>query len=136
MRLYRINLSPPEFITTINQRLTDGRAVRVPVKLRSVELEIMDACYMALSKQTQHLGEYLQCLKNLTAIQNIADHVLFINFSRTDLENLIQGFELTRGNRSDSWCRCLSFFQQLDAPVEFEQPEVSQIEKGTAQSPS
>jgi hypothetical protein len=129
MRLYRINLSAPEAITTINQRLPDGRAIRVPVKTRSIELEIMDTCYMALSTQTQHLGEYLQCLKHMQAIQNITDPIQFVNFSKSDLENLVNGFSLTKGNRPESWSRCLSFFQQLDAPMEIESGVVPAIEK-------
>ena len=100
--------------------MPDGRMVKVPVKLRNIELEIMDACYQALAKQTVHLGEYLQCINHMNAIQNINDQVLFINFSKSDLENLIQGFELTKGNRSDSWTRCIDLFKQINAPQEIE----------------
>jgi len=130
MRMYQINLSSPDTIITVNQRLKDGRAVRVPVKARAVELEIIDACYMALSKQTLHLGEYLQCLRHMNAIQQVTDQVLFINFPKSDLENLIQGFELTKGDRPDSWTRCIDFFQQINAPKEIElDPVVQPIEK-------
>jgi len=113
---YRITLSTPDKTVQVNQRLVDGRAVRVPVKTRAVELEILDACYNALAKQTQHLGEYLQCIRSMARIQGADDSIRFVDFSKSDLENLIIGFDLTRGNRPDSWARCVEFFSQLDAP--------------------
>ena len=118
--LFRIKLSSPETVAQINQRLADGRAIRVPVQLRNVELEILDACYNALAKQAIYLSEYLQCIKHMETIQSSPITVSHVTFSKSDLENLLKGFSLTKGERPDSWTRCIEFFKQIDAPEQID----------------
>jgi hypothetical protein len=117
---FRLSLSNPDRIITINQRYPDGRTVRVPVKARAVELELIDASFCALAKQCPRLQDYLQCATYLQTIQAASDSISTLTFSKSDLENLINGFELTKGARPDSWVRCLSFLKQLDGPEQIE----------------
>jgi hypothetical protein len=119
---FRLKLSDNDNVLMINQRYPDGRTVRVPVKTRAVELEMIDASFVALAKQCPKLQDYLQCAAYLDKIQNAGNNIEFFTFSKGDLENLIQGFELTRGSRPDSWVRCLSFLKQMDGPEQIEDP--------------
>lgn len=124
---FRLRLSNPSVIMQINQRLADGRFTKVIVKLRSIELEILDASFLAFARNTNRLTEYLQIVKYLHILQNANDSVADIKLSKTDFENLIAGFEQTKGNRPDHWARCLEFFVQLDGPEQIEdepEPEI------------
>jgi hypothetical protein len=121
---FRIKLSDPNAVITINQRYPDGRTVRVPVQTRSVELEIIDASFVALSRQCAKLQDYLQCSTYLKTIQDASSTLNTLVFNKSDLENLITGFELTKGIRPDAWVRCLSFFKQLDGPEQIEDPVI------------
>jgi hypothetical protein len=118
MKLFQILLSSPETTVEIHQRLADGRAVRVPTKLRNIELEILDGCYMALSGNCQNVNEYLQCLRIMDQFQHLPDNVKSVKLTQPDLENLFNGFRLTTGKRPESWTRAKALFESLNAPVE------------------
>jgi cell fate (sporulation/competence/biofilm development) regulator YmcA (YheA/YmcA/DUF963 family) len=118
--MYRIALSKPEQVATINQRLADGRAIRVNTRLRNIELEIIYTCLNEFAKHVQKCASYLQVIKHMNAVQKIADTIQFINFSKSDFENLIAGFEMTKGNRPDSWTTAINFFEQMEGPEEIE----------------
>ena len=121
---FRLKLSDNNKIISVNQRYPDGRTVRVPVKARAVELEIIDASFVALARQCPKLQDYLQCATYLKMIQENSVNVETLTFNQSDLENLINGFELTKGNRKDSWVRCLDFFKQLDGPEQIDDPVI------------
>ena len=118
---FKLMLSKPDNVITINQRLADGRAVRVPVKTRAVELEIIDSCFNALAKQTRRLADYMQCLRYMKTMQSVTDSVENIFMSKSDIENIINGFELTSGSRPENWSRCIDFFNQLESPEQVEE---------------
>lgn len=119
-KLYKINLSGPETTAEIHQRLPDGRMVRVPVRLRNIELEIMDKCFEQLSINCRTVSDYLQCLRIMEQIQTMPDSVASVQFKKSDMENLMNGFVLTAGKRPENWARARNFFEQVLAPEEID----------------
>lgn len=118
IRLYKINLSGPEATAEIHQRLPDGRMIRVPVRLRNIELEVLDKCFEALSISCKTISDYVQCLRVMNQIQTISDGVGSLQLKKSDMENLINGFVLTAGKRPESWARASKLFEQIYAPEE------------------
>lgn len=119
---FKIKLSSPDKIVMINQRLVDGRFVKVATKVRNLEFEILNASFIALARQTIHLVDYLQCLNYMKTLQSVTEIASDITLNKSDIENLIQGFELTKGNRPDNWTTCLDFFMQLAGPEQIMDP--------------
>jgi hypothetical protein len=118
LRLYKINLSDPEVTAEIHQRLPDGRMVRVPTRMRNIELEVLDKCFEVLSVNCRTLSDYVQCVRIMIQMQTLPDRVRSIQLKKSDMENLINGFVLTAGKRPESWSRAVKFFEQLLAPEE------------------
>jgi hypothetical protein len=101
--------------------------VRVPTKLRNIELEALDGCFMALSTNCQSIPEYLQCLRVMETFQHLPDNVMTVNMKKSDVENVMNGFKLTAGKRPESWTRARSFWEQIISPkeLEIEEPKVA-----------
>jgi hypothetical protein len=97
--------------------------VRVPVRLRNIELEVMDKCYEQLSINCRTASDYLQCIRIMDQIQTIPDTVESMFLKKADLENLLNGFVLTAGKRPESWARARSLFEQFLAPEEINVPD-------------
>ena len=108
----------------MHQRLLDGRGPRVPVKLRNIELEILDTCYGMLAGSCVTVSDYLQCLRIQEQLQKLPDNVCEIKMRKQDLENIMLGFKLTAGHRPESWTRARSLFESINAPLEVEEEEV------------
>jgi len=119
---YKINLSKTNDTAEIHQRLADGRMVRVPAKLRNIELEIMDKCFEQLSLNCRTISDYLQCLRVMEQIQTMPDSVESIQLKKSDMENLMNGFVLTAGKRPENWARARGLFEQILAPEEIDVP--------------
>ena len=119
-KLYKIRLTNAETTAEIHQRLPDGRMVRVPARLRNIELEVIDKCYEQLSINCRTVSDYLQCIRIMDLMQSIPDSVEFIHLKKADLENLLNGFVLTAGKRPDSWARARMLFEQFLAPEEID----------------
>ena len=118
LRLYKIVLSGPETTAEIHQRMPDGRMVRVPVRMRNIELEVLDKCFEALSINCRTVSDYMQCIRVMNQMQTLPDSIGSIQLKKSDMENLVNGFCLTAGKRPESWARALKLFEQILAPEE------------------
>jgi hypothetical protein len=116
MILYRVTLSSPEAITEIEQRLADGRKVRVPLRTRNLELEIVLECYELLSSHINNISEYMQILRMIQIVKSINDNVKFIDFPKFGIESLIRGFSLMAGKRPINWINAVDFWKQIEKP--------------------
>ena len=120
LRQYKLNLSSPEATADIHQRLPDGRMVRVPARLRNIELEILDKCFEQLSINCRTVSDYLQCVRVMEQIQTMPDNVGSIQLKKSDMENLMNGFVLTAGKRPENWARARGLVEQFLAPEEID----------------
>jgi hypothetical protein len=121
MLMYKLKLSSIEDAITINQRLPDGRGIRAIVNSRNVELEILEACYIALAKQCEPIAQYHAICVAIQSVQNINASVEFLTLTRSEIESIMLGFSLTKGNRPENWTRAVSFLSQLVNPEEIQE---------------
>jgi hypothetical protein len=136
MTKYKIKLSAPESVVQIEQTLNDGRRVRVPVRLRNMELEILTQCYRELSVAVSTISEFNMCMRSTKVIQSITDTVEFIILSKSDIENFHLGFKLTTSKRPINWIEAVSFFTQMEKPEQIVEEQKIQNTPSTTPVPT
>jgi len=115
-KLYQIKFSDKGKLSDLAKSEKDA----TKTTCREIELLALESLLSVAAANMKEIKKVNECYDVIDQIKNLQDDKLELNLSKTDLEYVEKGLELSAGQRPGAWYYARDMFKSIEKPVEIE----------------